>query len=65
MSNHDEKKLSKFDYALLTANLFMANVPCDSSYDRKMGELLADIKKAHEEELREAIGGANDKRTNN
>ena len=46
----ERRKLDKFHYALLTATLFMSQVPCDVSYDRKMAELLGEVKKAHDEQ---------------
>jgi predicted RNA-binding Zn-ribbon protein involved in translation (DUF1610 family) len=49
------KRLSAFEYCLLTATLFMSQVPCDSSYDRKMAELLSEVKKAHDQELVEEL----------
>lgn len=44
-------KLDKFHYALLTANLFMSQVPCDARYDKEMAKLLGKVKEAHDEAL--------------
>lgn len=45
------KKMTKFQYALLTCTLFMSQVPCDSSYDKEMAKLLGKVREAHDEEI--------------